>query len=785
LTTYNCADFEFEKNPLQKTRWATDFPPAGKPKEFAMNDLCRVPVSHSRRFALFVVLLAVNLIFQLHSQAPPASAPVGPPVAPVRNVADTYFGVEVDDPYRYMEDLQSPEVAAWIKAQADYTNQVLDAIPGRAELAKRIKELDESVPERVSNVQVLPGPVFFYEKQLPDEDVPRLYMREGLTGTETLLVNPESNVAKGSPHMVLSYEASSQDGRYVGYGISPGGSEDAVLHVLDTRTMHETGEAIDRAQWGNPSFLADGKSFAYNRLQKLGPNSAPTDRYQDSITYLHVIGNAPDADKSIFGNGIAGVSMASTDIPIVFTVPGSQYTFGIVLHGVQIEQTIYAALEKDLGKSDLTWKKICDTGDDITNVAVRGSDLYLLSHHGASRFKVLHVSLENPDLAHADVVVSATDNVLQNLNTSEDALYVQELHDGMGRLLRVPYDSNKIEELKLPFEGSVTLYSTDPRVPGAYVSMTGWTKATRILTYDQAKNAVTDTHLMAPGKYGNPTDLESVEVKVPSYDGVMVPLSIIYRKGTKLDGSHPLLLNGYGAYGITSDPYFDPVSLAWYEQDGIRAVAHIRGGGEYGEDWHLAGKKLTKPNTWKDFIACAEYLIDHKYTSSARLSILGGSAGGITVGRSITERPDLFAVAIDLVPASDTVRAEFSPNGPPNIPEFGTVKEEDGFKALYEMSAYHHVKDGTNYPAVMLISGINDPRVATWEPAKLTARLQAATSSGKPILFRVDYDAGHGFGSTKTQQEKQTTDIDSFILWQVGAPGFQPLKTGETATTAH
>jgi prolyl oligopeptidase len=286
--------------------------------------------------------------------------------------------------------------------------------------------------------------------------------------------------------------------------------------------------------------------------------------------------------------------------------------------------------------------------------------------------------------------------------------------------------------------------------------------------------AIADTHLMAPGKHGDPADLVSVEVKAPSHDGVMVPLSIVYRKGTELDGSHPLLLDGYGSYGITSDPNLDPQRLAWFEQGGIYAVGHIRGGGEYGEDWHLAGKKLTKPNTWKDFIACGEYLIQHKYTSSSRLSIMGGSAGGITVGRSITERPDLFAVAIDSVPMSDAVRVEFSPNGPPNIPEFGTVKEEDGFKALYEMSPYHHVKDGTKYPAVMLTSGINDPRVSTWEPAKLTARLQAATSSGKPILFRVDYDAGHGIGSTKTQRESLLADVFSFILWQVGAPDFQP-----------
>jgi prolyl oligopeptidase len=263
-------------------------------------------------------------------------------------------------------------------------------------------------------------------------------------------------------------------------------------------------------------------------------------------------------------------------------------------------------------------------------------------------------------------------------------------------------------------------------------------------------------------------------VKAKSWDGTMVPLSIVFKKGTKLDGSNPTVLDGYGSYGITTDPFFDPVSLAWFEHGGILAFAHVRGGGEYGEEWHLAGKKLTKPNTWKDAIACAQYLIDQKYTSPAKLAILGGSAGGILVGRAITERPDLFAVAFDEVPDSDTLRSEFSPNGPPNIPEFGTVTEPDGFKALYEMSAYDHIKDGTPYPAVMVTTGWNDPRVVSWQPGKMAARLQAATSSGKPVLLRVDYDAGHGIGSTKTQRDELHGDIFSFALWQFGVAGFQP-----------
>jgi prolyl oligopeptidase len=238
----------------------------------------------------------------------------------------------------------------------------------------------------------------------------------------------------------------------------------------------------------------------------------------------------------------------------------------------------------------------------------------------------------------------------------------------------------------------------------------------------------------------------ATEVSVKSHDGAMVPLSIIHKKGVKLDGSNPTLLYAYGAYGITEEPSFGPTRLAWLERGGVYAVANVRGSGVYGEEWYKAGYKTTKPNTWKDLIACAEYLIAQKYTSSAKLGILGGSAGGITVGRALTERPDLFAAVIPAVGVLDAVRAEATANGVPNIPEFGTVKKEDEFKALLAMSSYHQVKDGTKYPAVMLVAGVNDPRVDVWHSSKMAARLMEASTSGKPVLLDLDYEGGHGIG---------------------------------------
>jgi len=263
-------------------------------------------------------------------------------------------------------------------------------------------------------------------------------------------------------------------------------------------------------------------------------------------------------------------------------------------------------------------------------------------------------------------------------------------------------------------------------------------------------------------------------VRFRSHDGVEVPLSVIARKDAKLDGTNPTILYGYGAYGSTEDPFFNPRIYAWIQRGGVFAFAHVRGGGAFGEDWHLAGRKATKPNTWKDAIAAGEWLVANRYTSPQRLGIYGGSAGGIFVGRAITERPDLFAAAAPVVGTFDTPRMEASANGAANVPEFGTMANEDEARALIAMSTYHAIRDGTPYPGILLVHGVNDIRVDVWQTLKAGARFQAASTSGRPVLMRLEYDSGHGQGSTRAQAQKRAADIWSFMLWQFGVPEFAP-----------
>ena len=370
--------------------------------------------------------------------------------------------------------------------------------------------------------------------------------------------------------------------------------------------------------------------------------------------------------------------------------------------------------------------------------------------------------------------------MLEDLGVAADGLYVRSRQGGFGKLTRVAFAADgtlgDVTNVALPFQGSIGAIATDPREPGVVFGLTGWTHSQLYYTADAA-GSVTDTHLKPLADIDTSPYMSS-EVLARSADGTMVPLSLIYRKGLPLDGSHPAYLEGYGAYGIVLNPSFSGTRIAWLERGGVFAVCHPRGGGWYGEAWHRAGMIATKPHTWQDFIACGQWLVDHKYTSPAHLAGEGTSAGGITIGRAITSQPHLFAAALDVVGVSNALRAEFTPNGPPNIPEFGTVTNETGFRALYAMDAYEHVVPATAYPAVMLVTGFNDPRVASWQLAKFAARLARATTSGRPILLRVDYDAGHGFmAASREQSEQLLTDEYAFLLWQCGDPAFSGIPT--------
>ena len=695
------------------------------------------------------------------------------PVARVEPVIDTHWGVEVHDQYRYMENMRDDYVQGWFRAQAAHASAILSALPGRDALLARLHELNAGKPYRSYAIRRLDDGSVFYIRQAADENLGKLYRVDAKTGEQKLLVDPDTMRGNDEQHYSLETYVPSPDGRYVVYGIAQGGSEETVYHTLEVSSGKHIGAAIERVEtaYNRPQWHPDGDGFFYSRRQTLPASAPETDIYKKTQVRFHRLGTDPAHDPVIAGYGVSKqMPLSDVDFPSIVVGSSSNHALIKIKHGDSNELTLYSAPVNSLFETAIPWRQICTVDDAVTDFAVHGDDIYLMSADKAPRFKIVRTSLRKPDFATTATVVPVSNIVIDTIVAARDALYAGIMEDGISRLLRIQYRKQPDPvRLKLPNDAAAYISSVSATLDGIDVYANSWIKGSLIYRYHPKTGHFTDTGLLPKGSFDELPGYTATEVLIKSHDGVMVPLSIIHRSDLKLDGQNPTLLTGYGSYSISMNVLFNPLQFAWLERGGVYAVAHVRGGGEYGQAWHYAGRMLNKPNSWKDFIASAEYLIKEGYTAKTHIAGMGGSAGGILVGRAITERPDLFAAAVIRVGMTDTIRAETTTNGVPNIQEFGTVKEKDGFHGLMAMSPYHHVRDGVKYPAVLLTHGINDPRVDPWMSGKMTARLQAATASDGPVLLRVDYDAGHGIGSTRDQRLQEQADIYSFLFWQLTA----------------
>ena len=717
-----------------------------------LNELFRFKIA-------FAVLISAVCTMRSHAQSN------GVP-APVHVVIDNYFGQEIRDPYRYMEE-NTPEAAEWIREQGRYTESVLGALPERNRLRDRLRVLDEQMGARYLWVSRLPGNRYLYAKSSPKDDTYKLYVRNGLKGPERLVVDPEK-FKKGAEPASLEAVYQCPYNNLVAYAISIGNSERATLHVMDMSTGKDIETPIESVlRFASIDWSEDGRSFFYFKLPKLGAGASASERYLNGEVRRHIVGQESSGDRLMIGpSDDAPLRSEPTQWPSINMPIGSRWALGVITDGVRAERVVYSALKKEVEQGTAKWRKIIDFRDEVTELSVHGEELYGISHKDAPRGKVIRISLSEQGEVLSRDVLNERDSTPVSLGTTRDALYVTARNGVTARLLRIPYESLKAEEVSLPVDGVPELYSIDQRMEGPVFTVRSWTSAEEVFSYSEGK--VWNTQLRPKSSTEKRVRLQITHAEVASHDGVKVPLTIIHRDKLSQNSDNMVYLLGYGSYGTSMEPTFNAFVLAWYEMGGTIAVAHVRGGGEFGEEWHEAGSKAKKPNTWLDFIACAEYLVRERYTRPGRLVAGGASAGGILVGRAITERPDLFAAAWIGAGVTDTVREEFQKNGPVNIPEFGTVKKAEDFPSLLEMSAFHHVKDGTKYPAVLLTTGLNDPVVDPWQPAKMAARLRAASASGKPVLLRVD-NAGHDqWGSTRSELYALRADQLAFMLWQLG-----------------
>ncbi len=689
----------------------------------------------------------------------------GPPPTPKVEHSETLFGIAINDDYNWME-AGGPGFDKWVTAQAAYARGVLDAIPGRAALLEQLRRLNSS--ETRVGATDLAGGQWVYSKARPDDAVARIFVRPSTGGAERVLIDP-ARFDVGGQAAQLDYWSVSPDGRHIAYGVSLGGAEIGTLRIRRVDTGIDLPEEIDRTRYARPSWLDDA-SFLYTRLPAPQPGAAQ--RLTGGQVLVHRLATDPTTDTPVFGPGL----IAGADLPVDFffrglASPGSSVVFGEYDAGLTSSpEVLFTTAREGLGRAPV-WRQVARVEDDIRGVVLHGDMLYLRTARDAPHQRILRTSAVEPDLASAETAVAEGEWTIKTMVAAVDALYVQLDDGGLGRLFRMPWDGVP-GPVALPFDGAIIGLTASATVPGVVLRMQGWTHSQTVFAYDPAARQFVDTGLAPPSPVSF-NDIEAIEVRAPAVDGTMVPLSIVAPRGMVRGGHHPVLLYAYGAYGMTLEPTFNPMWRAWFDRGGVYVIAHVRGSGGFGDEWYRAGRLENKPNSITDFIAAADYLVRTGWATQATLSAMGGSAGGIVVGGAIAARPNLFSAALIEVGLVNTLRLEQIPVGPFNTGEFGDTQTEEGVRMLYAIDAYQQLRDGVDYPGVIVATGLNDPRVSPWMPAKFAARLQAATAGRRPELLRVENAGGHSVG-TKSQAEEELADYYAFLLWQAGVPGFQP-----------
>ena len=723
--------------------------------------MVRTSMKNSLRVSLAIFILALAAL----AQAP--SIPT-PPTTVKRPATDEYHGIEVTDDYRWLENWDDPEVKQWSAAENARTRDYFNHLPSRPAIKEQLQQLIAASSGFYYDLQFRGGTLFAMKNQPPQQQPMLVALRsaDDLSGSKVIF-DPNSAVGKGST--AVDFYVPSLDGKYVAAALSLNGSEDASAHIFEAATGKELPDVVPRVNFatagGSVDWKADSSGFYYTRYPQGNERSLEDVNFYQQV-YFHQLGTDPKQDLYVIGKEfprIAEIQLHMSDdggwlVAAVANGDGGQFAHFVM-------------------DSTGRWTQVTHFEDGIVSVKT-GPDgaLYLLSRKNAPRGQILRLPPSHLDLAQAKVIVpqstgsSPDESVRASIESfvpTPGHLYVRDIMGGPSRVRVFDNEGRQLTGPALPpisavgevvsiGSGNVLFYTSTYLEPPAWYRFDAASgKSTRTLLYETS-----------PVKFD---DAEVVRDFATSKDGTRVPVNIIRRKGTKLDSTNPALLYGYGGYGISEKPYFiGSDARIWLDQRGVYVMANLRGGGEYGEEWHRGGNLNRKQNVFDDFIACAQYLIDHKYTAPAHLAILGGSNGGLLMGAAFTQRPDLFRAVVSFVGIYDMLRVELDPNGAFNVTEFGTVKDPELFKALYAYSPYHHVKDGTSYPAILFLTGENDHRVNPMESRKMTARLQAANGSDHPILLRTTSKAGHGIGTALDERIEEGADVFSFLFDQLG-----------------
>ena len=686
---------------------------------------------------------------------PVSSSITEPPLAPQKTVEEILYGQKIVDPYRWMENAENPETQRWVSEQMAYTRSLLDPLPERDSLRSRLSELMSigsiSAPQ-------IGGEYYFYTKREGKQNQPVLFVREGLRGADRALVDVNQLAQDGT--VALDWWVPSERGTYVAYGTSPSGSEISTLHIIETRAGRLLSDKIERTRAASIAWKTDDSGFFYTRYPKKGTVPPGQEAYNRHV-YYHALGTDPEKDPLVFGQG-----RDPEDWPLVDLSNDGRWLLITVEQGYTKTELYLQDLQAGTAASRITEGRNSLYGGEIFN-----GRIFITSNEDAPRYRMFSVDASAPARTNWKEIIPQSDAVLQGAAVVNGLLLANYEQNASSQLKLFAIDGRPLRDVPLPEIGSVYGIGGKWNRREAFFAFHSFTVPDSVYQADLASGGASlwskvDAPGIDPGVY------EVKQLWFNSKDGTRVPMFVFHKKGLQLNGKNPTLLTGYGGFNVSLTPGFVPDRYVWLERGGVFAVANLRGGAEFGEDWHRAGMLDKKQNVFDDFIAAAEFLIAQHYTDPHHLAIRGGSNGGLLMGAALTQRPDLFQAVVCQVPLLDMLRYQNFQIAKLWIPEYGSAEDPRQFEWLYAYSPYHHVKPGVEYPATLFMTADTDTRVDPMHAKKMAALMQAVAANGRsrmrPILLRIDNKAGHGAGKPIAKQIEELTDAYSFLFWQLG-----------------
>jgi len=716
------------------------------------------------RLLLIVTIAALALMVGLcwAEDGSAASTAAGPPAVKVDVVEETIHGHKIADPYRWLEDANSPDSQEYVRAELAYTRSILDPLPGRDAIHQRLSQLLS-----IGNITTpqIGGPYYFYTRREGTQNQPVLLVREGIHGKDRTLVDANQLAADGT--VALDWWFPSDDGKFVAYGTSGSGSEISTLQVIETATGKLLPDTIERTRIAQVTWKKDNSGFYYGRNPKKGDVPEGDEAYYLHIFY-HALGSEPKNDPLIWGEGRKKEEILVSQLPddddrwlLLTAYEGSAGKNELFLQDLKAGQDM-----KTTPPVELTSGKDFHYSGEIFK-----GKLYITTNEDAPHFHLFAVDAANPSRANWKEIIPAEDGILQGIAIVDGKILAQYEQNASSQLKLFDLDGKALGDVKLPGIGSIQGLGGHWDRKETFFGFQSFTVPPSVYQVELAsrKSSLWDK-VSAPGI--DPSAFEVRQIWYTSKDGTKVPMFVFHKKGLQLNGKNPTLLTGYGGFNVSLTPTFSGGRYLWLEHGGVFAVANLRGGSEFGEDWHRAGMLDKKQNVFDDFISAAEFLISDKITDKDHLAIQGGSNGGLLMGAMITQRPELFRAVVCAVPLLDMLRYQNFLIAKFWVPEYGSSEDAKQFDWLYAYSPYHHVKAGAEYPAIMFTTADSDSRVDPMHAKKMAALMQAEAANGKskerPILLRIEPKAGHGAGKPITKQIEEGTDVYSFLFWQLG-----------------